>query len=292
VQESKKSLIRARAQLDNLRLLADAGRAARADALQQEAFVSNSELNVRRAETSEMMAKQSLHELMSGGGGETPNWEVGEDILAPQPGDDRPLGELAALEREAGESRLEIQALEESASALDDQSAVFRSQGYPRVEAFGNFTYANPNSRYIPPQNQWNGSWDMGVRAVWTVNALGVKESAAKASDADAAKVRAQRQQLKDALRSEVLSSYRIVEEARLARASARQGVAAAQAAHEDRLQLFQNGRATSLDVLQAETALVNARMNLIDTHIILREAQVRLNHAVGRDVQDVKRKE
>ncbi len=288
VREANKSLERSRAQLENLRRLASAGRAARADVLRQEAFVSGTELEVRRAETGELLAQQRLHGLMTGGEEEMPEWEVGEDVISPRSGDDKPLGSLKALEKEAIEKRLEVQATEQSAAALDDQSAVYRSRGYPRVEAFGNLTYANPNARYIPPQNKWNWSWDFGVRAVWTVNDLGVSQSSARASDADAAKVRAQRRQVVDALRSEVIGAYRMVEEARLAKESARRGVLAAEAEHRDRKQLFEAGRSTSLDVLQAETSLVNARMSLIDAHIAVREAQVRLEHAVGRDVKNV----
>ncbi len=291
VRETKKALVRAQAQLENLRVLQGGGRVARADVLRQEAFVSSSELEVRRADTNEAIARQSLHELMNGGEEATPNWEIGEDIMAPQRRVEADVSEIQELQRQAVENRLEVQAMEQSAAALDDQSAVFRSQGYPRVEAFGNVTYANPNARYIPPQNEWNWSWDVGVRATWTVNDLGVKQSAARSSDAEAAKVRAQRRQMIDALRSEVLASYRTVQEASLARESARRGVLAAEAAHEDRLRLFQAGRGTTLDVLQAETSLVSAKMDLIDAHIILREAQVRLDHAVGRDIQGTSNK-
>ena len=288
VKEAQKALERAQAQLENLSNLAEAGRVAQVDVLRQKAYVASAELDVQRSQTAEVIARQSLHELMTGGEGKLPHWEIGEDILASKSRGDVALAELNALQKEAAASRLEVQAMEQSAAALDDQSSVYRSRGYPRVEAFGNATYANPNSRYIPPRDQWNASWDVGVRAVWTVNDLGVQTSAAESSDAEAAKVRAQRQQLIDALKSEVLSSYRMVQEARQARQSARQGVLAAEAAYQDRLQLFENGRGTTLDVLLAETSLVTARMNLIDAHIAMRQAQVRLDHAVGRDAKDL----
>ena len=121
----------------------------------------------------------------------------------------------------------------------------------------------------------------------WTVNDLGSNLADAQTTDAEIAKVNAQKQQLEDALRTEVLTARSALEEASLARESASRGVAASEAAYADRVLLFENGRATSLDVLQAEDALVSARMSLVDAYVDVRVAKVRLDHAVGRDIQE-----
>jgi outer membrane protein TolC len=41
---------------------------------------------------------------------------------------------------------------------------------------------------------------------------------------------------------------------------------------------------ATTLELMQAETARIQARLNVINAHIGLRVARVQLDHAVGRD--------
>ena len=41
----------------------------------------------------------------------------------------------------------------------------------------------------------------------------------------------------------------------------------------------------TTLELIQTETARVNARLNLINAHIALRVARAQLDHAVGRDI-------
>jgi outer membrane protein TolC len=165
---------------------------------------------------------------------------------------------------------------------------VERTQGYPRVEGFGNLTYANPNQRFFPQQNEWNSSWDVGVRMVWTINDLGSRTATAKGTDAEIAKIQVQKQQIQDALRTEVISAYRGVEEAQLARESAARGVASAEASYDDRVRLFEAGKATSFDVLDAETTLVTARLNLVEAFVAMRMARVRLDHALGRDVDAV----
>lgn len=284
--EAERTIKRAQAQLDDLKQLNQAGQVARADVLRQDAFLARTELDLRRARVRADIAHQNLHSIMTGGEGTLPAWQIGEDVLKEQPGDNLAAQNIEALQNEAIANRLEIQALENTVYALKQKSSVERSQGYPRLEGFGNLTYANPNPVYYPPANQWNASWDLGIRLVWTVNDLGAASAEARSTDADSAKIRAQRQQLADQLRTEVLTAMSTMEEAYLAQDSANRGLAAAQAAYDDRLQLFQHGRATSLDVLESESALLRARLDLIESYVSMRTARVRFEHALGRDAK------
>ena len=286
--EADKSLHRAREQYKLLQEFHAAGRIARADVLRQDAYVANSELNVRRAATTEAIARQNLHMMMNGGQGKTPHWRIGEDILREQSGDLVQAGDLERYHQEAVQNRLEIESLDTTVYALRKQKSVEKTRAYPRVEGFGNLTYANPNPRFFPQQDEWNASWDVGIRAVWTLNDIGAASADANVTNAEVARVKAQRQQLQDALRTEVLSAHQGMQEAQLARESSERGVAAAEAAYEDRKKLFEGGRATAFDVLDAETTLVTARLNLVQAYVALRMARVRFDHALGRDVSDV----
>jgi outer membrane protein TolC len=53
-------------------------------------------------------------------------------------------------------------------------------------------------------------------------------------------------------------------------------------------VKLFRAGKATSFDVLDAETTLVTARLNVVEAYVALRMARVRLDHALGRDLGSV----
>jgi outer membrane protein TolC len=68
---------------------------------------------------------------------------------------------------------------------------------------------------------------------------------------------------------------------------TAEQGERAAVAAVEARAQLEEQGLATALELMQAQTAHVQARLNLINAHIALRVARVQLDHALGRSAGD-----
>ncbi len=284
-EEALKAISRAEMQLKDLRGLHAGGRVVRSDVLRQEAFLSRMQFELNRANVQELVARQQLHQAMTGGRGEVPAWEVGESIMSGKDGQVPRLTDLDRLQQEAIEKRLEIEALKNTAYALEQKSSVERSQGLPRVEAFGNLTYANPNQIYFPPLQEWNGSWNAGIRLNWTVNDLGARRAAAAATDAESAKIRVQKQQLEDALRTEVLTTTQTLVQANLALDSAHHGLSAAQAAHDDRSQLVQHGRGTILDLVDSETALITARLDVIDAYIALKAARVSFEHAVGRDI-------
>jgi outer membrane protein TolC len=49
---------------------------------------------------------------------------------------------------------------------------------------------------------------------------------------------------------------------------------------------LFQNGRASNVELTDAETDLTSSRFSVVDAQIDLRIAAIRLAHATGRDVR------
>ena len=76
--------------------------------------------------------------------------------------------------------------------------------------------------------------------------------------------------------------------EAEAAIASASRGLAAAEESYRVRRALFQNGRATSVELTDAETERSRAQLEAIGTRIDQRIATARLRHALGRNVGEV----
>jgi len=286
-EETGKSVERAQKQKETLEAQLATGRAARADVLRADAFLANTELDKARAESSEVIARERLNVLMTGGEKIQPKWEIGEDLLLDESVDAIGAQSIEELQREALATRLELQSMRATAAALMERAGVERSNVYPRLDAFANASYANPNPRVIPQQAAWLGSWDVGARLSWTLNNIGTQGNQAKQSEANAREFLAQAEGMEQVLRGEVLSAYHLYREAALATTTARRGVVAAEVAYRDRIILFENGRATSLDLLEAESALVEARVALVRTYVLVRTSRVRLEHAVGRDVKE-----
>lgn len=278
LEQSKQQQVRAEKMYEG-------GRIAQADVLQARAHAAEAELMVRRAESIVNVSEQQLKTAMRAGSDE--RFEVGEDVLDDFPGAEEGKS-VDQLYREAVQNRLEIRVLEKTEYSLTEGEQVQASRAHPRLEAFGNVTYANPNQRIFPQAEQWDATWDVGAQVVWTINDLGTGSAESRKMAAQRAEVQAQKNVLKDALRVEILSAKQSLEEAKLARATAEQGQQAAEAAYDARKELYQYGRATSLELVQAETAVFQARLNVVEAHIALRLARVQLDHAVGRDVKAV----
>jgi outer membrane protein TolC len=279
---AEQALSTAMAQLERMRALFGVGRAAEADLLQAQAFAADAELALRQGETQVSIAEERLRVAMHAGPEE--RLSVGEDVLAPFPSGSEQAS-LDALYREALEKRLELQALERSRSAVENVSAVEGTRALPKLEGFGSVTHANPNPRVFPQQEQWDTTWEVGLALTWTVNDLGTAGTQATIYESQAAELSGQRKGVEDAVRVEVASALGALRQASVIVSTAEQGERAAVAAFAARERLQEQGMATALELMQAETARIRARLNVINAHISLRIARVQLDHAVGRDV-------
>jgi outer membrane protein TolC len=211
-------------------------------------------------------------------------YEVGETVVGEQPtvaGTEN----LAALWSEAGAARLETKALQQTSDALREQAKVARAGNLPRLDAFGDAIYANPNQRIFPLENAFRATWDVGVQLTYSPNDIALAGASGKNLDARASSLISQREALEDGIRIEVTQARNALREAQATIESTAQGLAAAEEGYRVRRSLFRNGRATAVELTDAETDLTRSRLEAINARIDARIAKVRLEHAVGRDI-------
>lgn len=257
-----------------------AGASSQADVLQVQAQVAANEQLVARAKHLRAASDEQLRIVMHVERG--PDFQVGEDVATPLSGD---YPGLDALYSAATSRRLELRALRETVRSLDLQADVTRASAFPRLDAIGEITTANPNPRYIPPQDQFYTTWSVGVQLTWSPNdALGGAYATTSAR-ARARETEAQSRALVDALRNEVVQAYQAWQDALSSIDTSKRQLAAAQEAYRVRRSLFRVGRATSVELTDAESNLLSAQLSAINATIDQRIARVRLDHAVGRDV-------
>jgi outer membrane protein TolC len=263
-----------------------AGLVSKADVLRAEAAVKSAELFVEQTKNATAMGALALRVSMRDMSEEA--YQVGEDIFAPAPElDTLPRPDVAY--REALAARVELKSLGALSEALRAQADTEAAGAYPRLDAFGSFTYANPNQRYFPPENEWIPDWRVGAALTWTPTDIGGASAAAAASEAKAKELEAQAKSLKDGLRLEVEQALRAAEEARFAIQVTHHGAAAAEESYRVRRELFRAGRATLAELTDAEGALTNARLQMADAHVAARIALTQLRHALGRDQREQK---
>lgn len=259
-----------------------AGMVSKADVLRAQSGVKSAELFRERAESAVQLATSRLRVMMRDP--QDKQYEVGENILAPL----APLPGTASEEaayREAAQRRLELKILAENEQALRDQSALTSAGNYPRLDAQASAQYANPNQRIFPQEDKFHGTWDASLVLSWTPTAIFGTNAGARALDARAAELAAQRQALLDGLRLEVSQALSAERDAHFAVAVSQQALAAADEGYRVRRELFRSGRATLVEVTDSETELTRARLELVNAHVDLRIAQVELAHVLGRDV-------
>jgi outer membrane protein TolC len=275
------ALDQARAHFGDANAEFSAGKASQADLLGVQAEVAQNQLLVVRAKNGVALEEDRLRTALHDGSGRA--YEIGEpllDDLSPIPGEDN----FNALLTEALSQRAELRSISESVRGLRMQAAANRMDILPKLDAIGTAQYANPNPRYFPPQNQWNGTWGVGGAITWSdVDVLlGATNGSANAARAESTE--AQALSMRDGIRDEVMQSFQAVHEAEVAIDSTKQSLAAAEESYRVRRALFRADRATSTELSDSENALTRARFDVVNARIDLRVARVRLLHAVGRD--------
>ena len=279
---AEQALLQAKAHLVDAQHAFDAGTVSKADVLRVESQVAASKLLVERAksmaEITETQIRVAMHDTAPLA------YEVGEsvDLEIPKA---QGAENLTALWAEAGGTRLEIKALEQTSEALREQAKVARAGNYPKVDVFGDIIHANPNQRIFPLQDQFRTTWDVGVQLTYSPNDIALAGASNRNLTARAASLTAQKQALEDGIRVEVTQTRNALREAQAAVESTAQGLVAAEESYRVRRSLFRNGRATGVELTDAETDLTRSRLESINARVDVRIALVRLEHALGRDV-------
>lgn len=276
------TLENARTELLAAKDLFELGRGTRADVLAAEARVSAAE----RLEAQSLLAtnrfEADLRTLIHAEPRES--LRVGEILTeALEPAT---LGNLESLYAEAEKKRLELRTFEASARSLKHQASVTAAAGIPRVDLFANGYYANPNLRFLPPQDEWRATWDVGAQLTWTPNDWASSDARASRVSADRDRVLAERDAMRDALRREVSEAQRAVLDADASLASVNARRSAAEEAYRVRREMYSLGKGTLVELMNAETELVLARLEWVDARVAQRIARTRLQHALGRDAE------
>jgi outer membrane protein TolC len=278
---AERSLEQARGHLDDARHAFDVGTSSKADVLRVESQVATAELVLEQAKNLAVLTEEQIRTAMHDPS--TRAYAIGEDLraeIAPSPAEN-----VAALEAEAMDRRLEVRALDETAWSLREQAKSVRAGTYPHVDAFGDVFYANPNPRYFFPDYKFHPTWDVGVLVVWSPNDVLTVGAQANDAEARANQTEMQKAALRDSVKLQVLQAYQVLKEAEVAVQTAKRGLAAAEEGYRVRRELYKNGRATTVELLDSQADLTRESSNSVNARANLLSARAALFHAVGRDI-------
>jgi len=273
------ALGRSEARLQDVQNLFDAGAATRSDVLRVDALVSAQQAAINDTQALRKVLEQSLSVMMN----EAPRpYEVGEDLLAPPPD----LGQLPELDQmvdEALASRLELRSLKRALDSYEEGIKATRASYYPRLDAFAEATYANPNQRFFPLSAVWRGSWSAGVQLSYSINQTLMTKAQVRGLKADKRELTLQGEQMRRGIKMEVVQAYtdriRAIQAIELNTRSLASSAEAYRVASEN----YKAGAATTNDIIDAEGEQIQAGLRTINAHIDLRVANARLLYASGR---------
>jgi outer membrane protein TolC len=278
---TRQAVDQSRAHVDDANKTFTVGLISKADVLRLEAQLAGAQQSFAETESLALLSEEQLRILLMIPAGQA--LAIGGDVMHEQA--PAPTETLPALQDLALAHRLEIRALDETDLSLKETVNLARAGYLPRLDLFADATMANPNQRILLGGAEFYGTWDAGARLSWTLNDSFVAAGATAEAKARVASLAEQKAILRDGLRLEVTSAYAdMMKSVATIEASERQ-LTASEESLRVRNELFKNGKATSVELVDAEAEVTRARLGRLNARIGLAVARVRLDHATGRDV-------
>ncbi len=191
--------------------------------------------------------------------------------------------ETQSLIQTALSGRPELKAAEFRIRAAEAGVKAAKSGWYPQVFLSGGYDYLNPNPRLMPARDEFYGTWDIGISLSFDIWNWGQTKSQTSQAEAQLAEAKDTRKLLSDQAVLEVTQSRLDLGQARQKTAVAGQAVAQAEENLRITRESFKQGVALNTDVLDAEVALLQAKINRTQAAIDLVLAEARLEKALGR---------
>ncbi|HEY0284167.1 MAG TPA: TolC family protein [Vicinamibacterales bacterium] len=188
-----------------------------------------------------------------------------------------------AVISDARASRPERKSLLFRISAAEERVAAASAGSLPALTAIAGYDMARPTLKNFPIQGKWEPSWDIGV----SIRRMLFDGGRVRAETAEAAaNQRATEARLRDfdsVIEVEIRQRMADLNSARASIEAADAGVRAAMEARRVLAERFSAGVATNTDVLGAQTALLQAELDLTRARANAALAGARLDRALGR---------
>ena len=209
-----------------------------------------------------------------------PSGSVGIAAGPPNPLDPAILANGAV---EARANRPERKSLAFRIVAAEERVASASAGSLPMLTAAGGYDVSRPNLKIFPIQDKWTPSWDIGVNVRWSLFDGGRVHAETAEAAANRRVAEARLRDFDAGVEVEVRQRTAELTSAVAAIDAAGVGVKAAAEARRVIAERFSAGVATNMDVLDAQTALLQAELDLTRARASAELAYARLQRALGR---------
>ena len=192
-------------------------------------------------------------------------------------------GDTSALVTEALGQRPELTALSLRAESVDARLSAIAATRKPTVAFASGYDVANPNPRIFPRQDAWQDSFDISLNVSWNVWDSG--RAAAERTEAQwsATALRERKAEAEAQIRGDVQKQLVELASSRAALVPAGLAVTAAEETRRVVDDRYEAGVATTLDVLDAQLAVLQAALDRTRVLADIRLSEARLARILGR---------
>lgn len=237
----------------DLEALMQQGMATTNDLLRVDVQLSAARLAAIDAANKERSAAMALN-ILTGLPPDAATGTVAADLAAASLPDAGPLDAMLA-------SRPDLQAGVLRADAARRSAQAAAGAFWPQIQLTASLVYANPNPRVMPAKDEFKGTWDIGIGLSWDIWNWGATSRRHDQAAAVQLQAEAALDQLRDIALLEARQAQMNVEHAAEKIRVAALGAAHADAHHQVTRSRMTEGTATSTDLLDAEVALLQARL-------------------------------
>jgi outer membrane protein len=198
---------------------------------------------------------------------------------------DQEWGNIDQLVGNALERRPEVLGMSARVKAGEAGLTSARGGWWPQLYLVGNYNYLRPNQRFFPLQDEFKGTWDVSLSVsldIWNWWQTGYQTSQAQAQLAQAKEGLSM---TKDGVMLEVTQSYLAIQKARERKIVSEQEVAQAEENYRVMNAKYKQGLTANSDLLDAEVALLQAKLNLTQSMVDYELAIAQLSKAVGEEI-------
>ena len=189
------------------------------------------------------------------------------------------------LQNEAKNERNELKAIQYRVEASNDNLRASNSAWFPSIYLVGDYYYNKPNSRYFPAVDEFKNTWDLGVSLSWTIWNWGYTSSQSTIAEQNKIQAETSLSQLKDAVEIEVYQNYLTFRRAYDKVNVSKLGVEQANENYRITQEKYNTQTASSTDLIDSETALLQAETNYNNSLVDYEVAKVRLEKSTGKKI-------
>lgn len=193
------------------------------------------------------------------------------------------MSDVSSLIEEALKNRPDIKSGSFKQSAAESNISVAKSGYYPQLALQGNFTYAQPNPRIFPAQEKFKDTWDVSLVMSYDIWNWFATSYASEQAEANYASVSEGISALRQGVELEVTQAYLVYKQSSEKYEVAKLGLEQAEENIKLTAAKFKEGLALSSDVIDAETALFQAKANFTSAIIEHELAKAKVNKSVGK---------